>query len=89
MTYECTQFDTHLISNILTHLFEKNIQSVIIEGGTFTLQQFINKNLWDEARIFIAETKIFEGIKRPDFNFIPVKTIKIKNNQLKTYINYD
>jgi diaminohydroxyphosphoribosylaminopyrimidine deaminase/5-amino-6-(5-phosphoribosylamino)uracil reductase len=28
VTYERTQFDTHLISNILTNLFEKNIQSV-------------------------------------------------------------
>jgi diaminohydroxyphosphoribosylaminopyrimidine deaminase/5-amino-6-(5-phosphoribosylamino)uracil reductase len=89
IAYEYTQFDTHLISNILTHLFEKSIQSVIIEGGTFTLQQFINNHLWDEARVFIAETKIYEGVKRPDFNFIPKKTIKIKNNQLKTYINYD
>jgi diaminohydroxyphosphoribosylaminopyrimidine deaminase/5-amino-6-(5-phosphoribosylamino)uracil reductase len=89
IAYECTQFDTHLISNILTHLFEKNIQSVIIEGGTFTLQQFINNHLWDEARVFISETKIYDGVKAPEFNFIPEKTIKIKNNQLKTYINYD
>lgn len=89
IAFECIQFDTHLISNILTHLFKKNIQSVIIEGGTFTLQQFINNNLWDEASVFIADTKILEGVKGPEFNFIPEKTIKIKNNQLKTYINYD
>ena len=44
IAYECIQFDTLLISNILTHLFEKNIQSVIIEGGTFTLQQFIDNH---------------------------------------------
>lgn len=78
-----------MISNILTHLFEKNIQSVIVEGGTFTLQQFIDNHLWDEARVFIAENKITEGVKSPKFNFIPEKTIKIKNNQLKTYLNYD
>ena len=77
------------LSNILTHLFEKNIQSVIIEGGTFTLQQFIDNHFWDEARVFIAENKIREGVKSPKFNFKPEKTIKIKNNQLKTYINYD
>ena len=78
-----------MISNILTHLFEKNIQSVIVEGGTHTLQQFINNHLWDEARVFIAENKILNGVKSPDFNFTQEKTIKIKNNQLKTYINYD
>jgi hypothetical protein len=53
------------------------------------LQQFIDNHLWDEARVFISETKISEGVKRPKFNFIPEKTIKIKNNQLKTYLNYD
>ena len=43
------------------------------------MQQFINNHLWDEARVFIAETKIFEGVNRPEFDFIPEKTIKIKN----------
>ena len=89
VTYERIQFHTQLISNILTNLFEKNIQSVIVEGGTHTLQQFIDTHLWDEARVFIAKNKILDGVKSPDFNFIPEKTIKIKNNELKIYINYD
>ena len=36
---------------ILDQLSEKKLQSVIIEGGTKTLQHFIDANLWDEARI--------------------------------------
>lgn len=87
--YEFSIFDTHLIENILNNLFKKNIQSVIIEGGTYTLQQFIDTNLWDEARIFISEDYGVEGIKKPDFNFIPNQKVKIKNNQLNRYINYD
>ena len=57
--------------------------TVIIEGGTKTLQNFIDLNLWDEARVFIAENKILDGVKSPDFNFTPEKTIKIKNEKNK------
>jgi diaminohydroxyphosphoribosylaminopyrimidine deaminase/5-amino-6-(5-phosphoribosylamino)uracil reductase len=88
-TYEFTIFDSLLISNVLTSLYQKNIQSVIIEGGTFTLQQFIDSNLWDEARIFISESNNLEGVKKPNFNFKPNQNVKIKNNQLKIYKNYD
>lgn len=87
--YECISFDSLVIPNILTDLYKKNIQSVLIEGGTFTLQQFINNNFWDEARVFISENNSFKGIKKPDFNWKPIHEIKIKNNQLKIFINYD
>lgn len=87
--YECISFDSLVIPNILTDLYKKNIQSVLIEGGTFTLQQFINSNFWDEARVFISENNSFKGIKKPDFNGKPIHEIKIKNNQLKIFINYD
>ena len=87
--YEFSIFDTQLISNILNNLYEKNIQSIIIEGGSITLQQFIDSNLWDEARVFISGNNIVEGIKKPNFNFHANQDVKIKNNQLKIYTNYD
>jgi diaminohydroxyphosphoribosylaminopyrimidine deaminase/5-amino-6-(5-phosphoribosylamino)uracil reductase len=37
------------------------LQSVIIEGGTFTLQQFIDEGLWDEARVIRGTTVFLEG----------------------------
>lgn len=36
------------IPQILTHLHERNIQSLLVEGGRSTLQSFINAGLWDE-----------------------------------------
>lgn len=87
--YEFSIFDTHLILNILNYLYTKNIQSIIIEGGSKTLQQFMDSNLWDETRVFSSENNLIEGIKIPSFNGILNRTIKIKNNQLKIYTNYD
>jgi diaminohydroxyphosphoribosylaminopyrimidine deaminase / 5-amino-6-(5-phosphoribosylamino)uracil reductase len=61
--------------NILTQVSEKlialNIQSVLVEGGTFLLQDFINQNLWDEVLIFENPNLIFtNGVKAPVFKHI-------------------
>lgn len=57
------------LESILNELYKRNIQSVIVEGGRITLQHFIDQNLWDEARIFIADKFLHEGIKAPQINF--------------------
>lgn len=87
--YNIKKFDNKLIATILNELYKKNIQSVIIEGGTNTLQQFIDHNLWDEMKVFISENYSIEGVKQPVFNLPAKKIVQIKNNQLKIYTNYD
>ena len=52
--YENAIFDKHLVHSICEILYKNNIQSIIIEGGSTTIQSFIAANLWDEARILIA-----------------------------------
>ena len=51
---EMFQYLSGNIIEVLNKLFEKNIQSVIVEGGKKTLQQFIETNSWDE--VFILES---------------------------------
>ncbi len=53
---------------ILEIIRDKKINSLIIEGGRQTLQKFIDKNLWDEARVFIGKKIFTEGIKAPEIN---------------------
>lgn len=50
---------------ICDKLYEKNIQSVIIEGGAQILQSFIYDELWDESRIFIGNKNFGKGLKAP------------------------
>ncbi len=61
-TFSLATEDPHTVCDLL---FEKNIQSVLIEGGGKTLQRFIDSNLWDEARVFCGDTHFSEGIKAP------------------------
>ena len=55
----------NLIKNILEELYKQNIQSVIIEGGTITLQSFIDISMWDEARIFTTKENLIHGVRAP------------------------
>ncbi len=87
--YENCIFDDLLSERICNILFKHNLQSVIIEGGSQTLQTFITANLWNEARIFYSDIKLTNGIKAPEINTKNAKTYNIKNNQLKIVQNYD
>jgi diaminohydroxyphosphoribosylaminopyrimidine deaminase/5-amino-6-(5-phosphoribosylamino)uracil reductase len=58
----------YLPQKLAYQLYLMDIQSVIIEGGINLLQQFIDANLWDEARIFTGNTTWNEGLKAPQVN---------------------
>jgi diaminohydroxyphosphoribosylaminopyrimidine deaminase / 5-amino-6-(5-phosphoribosylamino)uracil reductase len=87
--YENTIFDTDLTSSICSILYKQEIQSVIIEGGSKTLQSFINANLWDEARVFIGQTTFQNGTIAPIISGNPVASFDIMNDELKIFKNYD
>ena len=75
------------VTEILNQLYTKNISSLIVEGGTKTLQLFIEHGLWDEARVFVNPTKTFvNGIKAPTFDFTSSKKIIISGDTLHTTI---
>lgn len=50
---------------ICDRLYNENLQSVIIEGGTKTIQRFIEANLWDEARVFKGAVRLKDGVQAP------------------------
>lgn len=87
--YENLTFDKNIIFNIMDVLHKKNIQSIIIEGGSQTLQHFITNNLWDEARIFISKKELTVGVKKPMFSKKWTTKHLIGDNQLKIYTNND
>lgn len=81
-------FAKDVIAQVTQELYKRNIQSVIVEGGSFTLQHFINANKWDEARVFVAQEKYLnEGIPSPDLKLKPRKKETIANDLLLTFIN--
>lgn len=56
---------SNLYQDIVQDLYQRKIQSIIIEGGANTLQAFIHQNLWDEARIFKSKNTFGAGLSAP------------------------
>ena len=72
--------------NILKDILSRGISSIIVEGGSFTLQSFIENNLWDEARVFVSDGKFKNGIKAPKIKLSNPQ--KIGSDQLYLLKNY-
>lgn len=87
LVFELIDFSKNIAIQICEVLYKNNIQSVIIEGGTKTLQSFIDNNLWDEARVFTGDILIKEGMKRPVFSGKLISEELILQDILKIYVN--
>ena len=68
-----------LLSELLKTLHELQLQSVLVEGGAKLLQSFIDKSLWDEARVIRNEQlTIGSGLDAP----------QLKNETLQSQEKY-
>lgn len=75
----------NLATSICDALYQKGIQSIIIEGGAKTLQTFIDANLWDEARVFTAPISIKEGVSAPILGSKARVTKQVDKDQLSYF----
>ena len=69
------------LKKAIKFLYNKQISSILVEGGSFTIQEFINQEIFDEIRIFKTSKKIISGTRAPLLpkNIIE-KKIKIYNS---------
>ncbi|MCB0317238.1 MAG: bifunctional diaminohydroxyphosphoribosylaminopyrimidine deaminase/5-amino-6-(5-phosphoribosylamino)uracil reductase RibD [Bdellovibrionales bacterium] len=75
------------LPNLLEKLWVKGLSSILVEGGTKTLQTFIDNGLWDEAYQFVGESEFLEGILAPKLNSIPLNEQIISTDCLRSYKN--
>lgn len=50
---------------ILYQLYLMEIQSLIVEGGAYTINEFIQYGLWDEIRVFRSKNNLEKGVSAP------------------------
>jgi len=70
---------------VLADLYNRNIQSVLIEGGPTLFETLIRENLWDEARLFIGPGWFGNGVRAPYFPFEPTEQGEVGNSQLMQF----
>lgn len=87
ITYVNLDYSDEVLPQIMNDLYEREIQSMIVEGGRELLERFITSGLWDEALVFTGNTRFHEGIKAPAFSFQPDLRTLFDRCELKYYRN--
>lgn len=73
----------NFLQALVHDLHRQKIQSVIVEGGAYTLQAFIDAGLWDEARIFVSPQTFGKGIAAPVLKGYGFNEVKLDRDVLR------
>lgn len=90
LQYIHLNFDEYLLDNLLQRLYDAKVQSLIVEGGAKLLNTFIDKGLWDEARVITGNKVIEHGIAAPVLtNATTAFETELEEDALQVYVNSD
>ena len=73
------------MAGLFYDLYQRGIQSVLVEGGAALHETLLDKHLWDEIRVFKANKKFGSGIEAPYPQGKRVSTQKIQDDILTHY----
>ena len=73
------------LANVLRSLYESGVHSILVEGGSTTLQHFIDADIWDEACVFTSPEKLGAGLLAPVMKILPAKSIRVGRDILQYF----
>jgi diaminohydroxyphosphoribosylaminopyrimidine deaminase / 5-amino-6-(5-phosphoribosylamino)uracil reductase len=79
--------EENFIPMLLADMYQRQLSSVIIEGGATLFSYFIQHQLWDEARVFIGNKWFGHGLRAPFFPYEPHRRDNINGVQLLTFFS--
>jgi diaminohydroxyphosphoribosylaminopyrimidine deaminase/5-amino-6-(5-phosphoribosylamino)uracil reductase len=63
--YITINYQEDVINQVLSHLYTRRLNSLLVEGGSFLLNQFLQRELWNEIQIETAPLLLGNGISAP------------------------
>jgi diaminohydroxyphosphoribosylaminopyrimidine deaminase/5-amino-6-(5-phosphoribosylamino)uracil reductase len=75
------------LMQIIKILYDKKIQSLIVEGGTRLINSFIELGLWDEIITFTGDFILQKGIKAPTLPTVPLTSEFLGSNTVQQIFN--
>ncbi len=76
----------HSIDDLIEGLYERGIQTLLVEGGRHVLQTFIDCGLWDEAYVETGTLSIGDGVESPNISETHLSGINhYSGNVIKSY----
>jgi diaminohydroxyphosphoribosylaminopyrimidine deaminase/5-amino-6-(5-phosphoribosylamino)uracil reductase len=79
--------ENRILPDMWEDLYQRGIQSILVEGGAYTLKSLMEKNYWDEARVFTAPVTFGAGISAPTIPTSSQESRMISGDQLEIYYN--
>ena len=61
--FEGMDTSSPILPQLMSHLYERQVQSLLVEGGAATHQSFIDAGLWDEIRIEVSPVLVGNGTR--------------------------
>lgn len=88
-TFVKLNFETQVLEQIIHYIYSINKNSLIVEGGLYTLESFINSNLWDEANVLVGDKCFKNGLPSPKhlLNDKEVTKTYYDSNWIEQYAN--
>jgi diaminohydroxyphosphoribosylaminopyrimidine deaminase/5-amino-6-(5-phosphoribosylamino)uracil reductase len=85
--YHGLHSDSEALEQILHSLWEKQVLSVLVEGGAHILNSFSKAGLWDEARIIEGPSLLGAGLPSPALSGRLVADWKLENDRIRILRN--
>lgn len=87
--YITLNFEHPILPQIVTLLYHRNIQTLMVEGGSQLLQSFITAELWDEAYVESTEDILHSGVRAPQISqFKSIDQKWFAKNRITHYIRF-
>lgn len=75
------------ITVLLTALQQREIRSVLVEGGAELLAQLIQRGMWDEARVITSHVRFGDGTPAPLITAAPCRTLTSDEDRINLFVN--
>ncbi|WP_423130381.1 bifunctional diaminohydroxyphosphoribosylaminopyrimidine deaminase/5-amino-6-(5-phosphoribosylamino)uracil reductase RibD [Gaoshiqia sp. Z1-71] len=83
--YVQLDFAGQIVPQILQFLYNRQLQSVVVEGGRQLLQSFIDHDLWDEAHVYIGNNWFGAGVEAPRLVALPSVSEMLDDTRLEVF----
>ncbi|HEY6913623.1 MAG TPA: dihydrofolate reductase family protein, partial [Paludibacter sp.] len=85
LEYVRIEFGPRILEDINKILWERGIQSLLVEGGKSLLESYMHEKLWDEARVYIGNARFGEGVKAPATAWILDREEALDDSLMRIY----
>lgn len=84
VTFVKLDFSVPVLPQLLRDLYERNLQTLLVEGGTTLHHSFLETGMWDEIHVETSDQVIYSGVSAPALGNVEKKQLTYKTYKEKS-----